>query len=146
MAGAWDFPGRALVPLLILFSTGCSTSPPLPRYIVTATPIDVVGGGFGVCIAVDPADAQGVWWWQPGPSGCASRTTGPTVFRGDLASVKPSTDSRTIDAGFTMQLIGSGSRDVRFVLQDASLRVRGSDVQVATERRSDLDIPPAYGR
>ena len=72
-----ESPARFIFPLLLLvFLFGCRTSTPsVPRYIVTVTPVDVVGGGFGLCIAVDPADAQGIWWWQPGPSGCASRIT-----------------------------------------------------------------------
>jgi hypothetical protein len=48
--------------LLVVFLFGCRPSAPsVPRYIVTATPVDAVGGGWGVCIAVDPTDAQGVW-------------------------------------------------------------------------------------
>jgi hypothetical protein len=135
-----------LLPLLVLFLFGCRTSAPSTlRYAVTATPVDVVSGGFGVCIAVDPADAQGVWWWQPGPSGCASRTTGPTVFAAERASVRASMDSGPIEVNFTLQLM-SGPRDVTLVLQNSEMRVAASGVRVATQRRADLEIPPAYGR
>jgi hypothetical protein len=133
-----------VLPLLLLL--GCRTSDPSKaRYAVTVTPVDVVSGGVGLCIAVDPTDAKGVWWWQPGPSGCATRTTGPTVFAAACAAVKVSADSSTADVSFTLPLI-SGSREVRLRLQDSAMRVIASGVQVATQRRADLEIPPAYGR
>jgi hypothetical protein len=50
-----------------------------PRYVVTESPIDV-GRGIRLCIAVDPADHRGMWWWQPGATGCDSRSTGPGLF------------------------------------------------------------------
>jgi hypothetical protein len=49
-----------------------------PRYVVTASPIDVRVGS-GLCVAVDPSDPKGVWWWQPGED-CSSRSTGPMVL------------------------------------------------------------------
>ena len=73
--------------LLTLWPVGCRSSSqlqPLPRYVVTASPIDVSLGPSGVCVAVDPLDRRGVWWWEPGASGCASRSTGPGVFHADL--------------------------------------------------------------
>ena len=141
-----DSAGRFIPLLLLVFVSGCRTSAPsLPRYIVTATPVDAVGGGWGLCIAVDPADAQGIWWWQPGPSGCATRITDPTVFRADRAHVSRSTNSSAISASFTLQL-QVGSRDVNLALQDSEMRITDSGVRVPTQRRADLEIPPAYGR
>lgn len=138
---------RFIFPLLLVeFLFGCRTSTPsVPRYIVTATPVDAVGGGWGLCIAIDPADAQGVWWWQPGPSGCATRITGPTVFRADRARVRVATNSSSISASFTLQL-HVGTRDVNLALQDSEMRITNSGMRVPTQRRADLDIPPAYGR
>ena len=138
--------GRFIPLLLVVFVFGCRTSAPsLPRYIVTATPVDAVGGGWGLCIAVDPADAQGIWWWQPGPSGCATRITDPPVFRADRARVTRSKNSSSISASFTLQL-QVGSRDVHLALQDSEMRITDSGVRVATQRRADLEIPPAPGR
>jgi hypothetical protein len=132
--------------LLVVFLFGCRTSAPsVPRYIVTVTPVDALGGGWGLCIAVDPTDTQGVWWWQPGPSGCASRITGPTVFRADRAHVRVSAISSSISASFTLQL-HNGSRDVNLALQDSEMLIADSGMRVPTEHRADLDIPPAYGR
>jgi hypothetical protein len=136
-------PRVTVSPLLVLFLFGCPTS--APRYTVSATPVDVVGGGFGVCIAVDRTDAQGIWWWQPGPAGCASRITGPTVFRADRAEVRASADTRSVSARFTLPL-QSGNHDVTLALQDSEMLVTDSGVRVPTERRADLEIPPAYGR
>jgi hypothetical protein len=113
---------------------------------VTATPLNLVGLGHpGFCIAVDPADPQGVWWWEPGPSGCSSSINGPTVFHAERATVTAPANSRNIDVRFQLQLM-SGPRDVRLLLQDGTMQVTTSGVGVSTERRGDLDIPPAYGR
>jgi hypothetical protein len=125
----------------------CATSAPaVPRYLVTATPIDVLGTGHpGLCVAVDPADAHGVWWWEPGPSGCSTRTTGPTVFRGEDATVVASQGSGVVAVQFRLQLT-SGFRDVSLEWQGGVVHVSGSASRIATARRADLDIPPAYGR
>jgi len=137
-----------LWPVLFLgLSVGaCRTaSRSVPRYIVTTKPLDIVGVGHpGLCIAIDPTDEHGVWWWEPGPSGCSTRTTGPTVFRAQLATVTANRGSDDIDVRFTLQLM-NGSRDVRLHLQDGGLSVTGSGARVPTQRRDDLNIPPAYG-
>jgi hypothetical protein len=138
---------RCTWPLLLGLSLGgCRTSArPVPRYIVTVAPINLVGAGHpGLCIAVDPADAQGVWWWEPGPSGCSSRTTGPTVFRAPATVAAPG-GSGDIEVRFQLQLM-SGVRDVRLLVHDGGVRETASGALVSTERRRDLDIPPAYGR
>jgi len=54
-------------------------------------------------------------------------------------------DSGPIEVNFTLQLM-SGPRDVTLVLQNSEMRVAASGVRVATQRRADLEIPPAYGR
>jgi hypothetical protein len=126
----------------------CGSLFPPARYIVTAVPVDVGTGGFGLCIAVDPADHAGIWWWQPGPSGCATRTTGPTVFHADAASVTRSAGTtggtQVINARFVVQL-HRGSRDITLLLHDSTMDVVSVNRQVATVRRKDLEIPPAYG-
>jgi hypothetical protein len=136
-----------LLLLLGLFQGACrSLAPLVPRYIVTVTPINLVGAGHpGHCIAVDPTDAEGVWLWEPGPSGCSSRTTGPMIFRAQHATVAVPIGSGAVEVHFRLQLM-SGPRDVELLIQDGGMRVAVSGVVVSTERRSDLDIPPAYGR
>jgi hypothetical protein len=134
--------------VLGLSPAACTTSAPsVPRYIVTATPLNLVDPRHpGICLGVDPADAQGVWWWEPGPSGgCAKRTTGPTVFRAHFATVAASRVPGEIEVRFQLPLM-SGPRDVRLLLQDGNMRVAGSDERVSTARRDDLDIPPFHHR
>src|SRR5262245_47599573 len=99
----------------------------VPRYVVTAAPIDVGVSLRGLCIAVDPNDPKGVWWWEPGRSGCSSRSTGPGVFRADDARVATRAPSATVDVHFRLQLItgpGEGPRfaDVQLALRDTDFR------------------------
>ena len=79
-------------------SQGRSAAPPQPavdRYLVTTSPIDV-GDGIKRCLAVDPRDRGGVWWWQAGYSGSDSRSTGPDLFHPDDATVSGASGSTTI--------------------------------------------------
>src|SRR5262245_19941615 len=78
-----------------------------PRYLVTAAPLDVGGGIYGLCIAVEPSNPRGVWWWEPGRTGCSTRSTGPGVFPAEGAGVATRASSATIDARFRLPLIGS---------------------------------------
>ena len=114
---------------------------PLPRYIVTTSPIDVVGVGHpGLCVAVDPTDPKGVWWWEPGRSGCSSRSTGPTAFRRENGTVEV-TPAGAIDVRFQLQMMVSAPRDVALVVQDGAMQVTKSGQRVPTERRSNLEVP-----
>jgi hypothetical protein len=117
----------------------------LPRYVVTGAPIAVGISPPGLCIAVDPNDARGVWWWEPGRSGCSSRSTGPGVFRGDDARVTRA-ESGTTDIYFRLQLItgpneGPRFADVRLALRNTDIRSIPSGMQVSIERRRDLEVP-----
>jgi hypothetical protein len=133
--------------LLTLDLMGCR-SRSVPRYIVTATPIDAGVSSRGLCIAVDPNNPVGVWWWEPGRSGCSSRSTGPRVFRADHASVATHTQTTLTDVHFRVQLI-TGPRDaprfadIRLELRNTDIRAMPSGMQVASERRQDLEIPEA---
>ena len=149
-AGAWDT--RAILPLTFLAcaSLACQPAPdaqpPLARYFVTESPIDV-GVGPRICVAVDPADAHGIWWWQPGRTGCSSRSTGPSVFHGEDASVSPPTPGLPVAVAFR---IGTHSTtrpfvDVRLVIENDRLRVSDSGAHVALQRRNDLEVPEAPG-
>lgn len=110
-------------------------------------PINVIGFGHpGLCIAVDPTDKHGVWWWDPGPSGCSTSINGPTaVIRAQQAEVVR-TRFGAVNASFQLQLHRGGPLDVVLLLQDGSLRDTASGMRVLTSRRTNLDIPPAYGR
>jgi len=137
--------------LLTLWPVGCRSSSqlqPLPRYVVTASPIDVSLGPSGVCVAVDPLDRRGVWWWEPGASGCASRSTGPGVFHADRATVSRPVHPGPTVLSFRLQT-HSATRpfiDVRLLVDDGNMRALESGARVQTNRRNDLDIPELPGR
>lgn len=101
---------RGFVAALLLgpMSGGCGRTTgsrdSVPRYLVTASPIDVGVGSGRLCVAVDPSDPKGVWWWQPGKD-CSSRSTGPTVFHAEEAVVAASPQAGTADIRFRLQLI-----------------------------------------
>ena len=139
--------------IVVMATVGCSAGvppPPIaPRYVVTATPVDV-GLGAALCVAVDRADAAGVWWWRPGETGCATRSTGPAVFRAEGASVgKPGADE-TWTASFKIptQSTVRPVIEVRMVVGEREIRVVTSDSRVAAVVRHDLNIPedPIRGR
>ena len=121
----------------------------LPRYLVTVTPIEVGLGTLRLCIAVDPLDEHGVWWWEPGASGCSTRSTGPSVFHADEATISTMKPGPTA-VGFRLQTHSSKRPfiDVRLLMRGNSMRAVQSGAQVALQRRSDLDVPemPSRGR
>jgi len=134
--------------LVTLDLVACRSTPTrsVPRFFVTAAPIDVGISAVGLCIAVDPDDPEGIWWWEPGRSGCSSRSTGPGVFRAENARVARG-QSATIDVYFRLQLVtgpgvaGPRFADVRLVMGDTDFRSIVSGRQVSIERRHDLDVP-----
>ena len=112
------------------------------RYLVTSNAIDV-GLGIRLCVAVDPRDAHGVWWWGPGASGCTSRSTGPGVFHLDQAAV-----SRSARPDMTAVTFRLGTHDLRRPFLDVRLAVEGGRMRsldtgdaVVLLRRNDLDVP-----
>jgi hypothetical protein len=121
---------------------------PAGRYAVTAEPIRVGLGDLGLCIAVDARDPHGVWWWQPGASGCVTRSTGPDVFHVDDATV-----SRSSAATAVAFRLGTHSLDqpfirVRLTLDAAAMRSVDTGHEVGLRHRDDLRIAeePPRGR
>jgi hypothetical protein len=50
--------------LLTLSASSCRTT---ERYLATASAIDAIGiSQFALCVAVEPGNVQGLWWWRPG--------------------------------------------------------------------------------
>ena len=145
---------RFLAPLLLgpMFggcgSVGGGSPDSAPRYMVTASPIDV-GVGAGLCVAVDPTDPNGVWWWQPGTD-CSSRSTGPTVFRADNSAVTRSDQAGTAEIRFRVAVkrrLNSPEPpfvDVVLRLEGTRLQAVHSGSQVTTVSRSNLEIPEAW--
>jgi hypothetical protein len=121
-----------------LLSGACGSS---PRYIATSTPIDVLGiAELKFCIAVDPGDAQGAWTWEPGPSGCSTRSTGPTVFHAVDAAVR--TESGIVKVHFVVPMMIGDPRPVELTIQDGKMQAGVSGDTVVTERRATLNVPP----
>jgi len=138
--------------VLTSVSVACRSA---PRYTVTATPMNLIGPGHpGFCIAIDPTDPRGVWWWEPGLAGttspsspnhgyasdCSRRSTGPSILRADQARVT-ATASGAVEVHFQIQLQVDGPLDVNLVLQDGVLRNPALGTHVATGHRSDLNVP-----
>lgn len=129
--------------LLVTALAGCrSAPPPMPRYIVTVVPFPLTSPGpsTGICVAVDPTDPKGVWWWQPGRSGCASRSTGPSVFPGDAAKVARAS-SDAFDVSFEIQMQTGKPRQFRLEVREDSMRELPSGRSVSAVRRATLDVP-----
>jgi hypothetical protein len=72
--------------------------------------------------------------------------TGPAVFPAHLATVATARDSGATEVGFQVPMIEGPPREFRLVLHDDGMRVVATGERVSTERRRNLDIPPAYGR
>lgn len=138
-----------LVAFSLVACRSTSQSPPsVPRYLVTSSPIDVGLGPWGLCVAVDPLDQHGVWWWEPGASGCASRSTGPGVFHAEEATVSQSTQTGPTAVSFRLST-HSATRpfiDVRLVVENGDMRALESGARVALQRRNDLGVPEIPGR
>jgi hypothetical protein len=132
---------RLLIATLLGF-IGQSQSNAGLRYIVTAAPLGV-GVPAKLCLAVDPTDVHGVWWWEPAKNNCANRSTGPGVFRADSATV--SRNNGAIAAAFRLPLharIGDrDSVDVRLTVEGGRMRSSASVEDVPVLTRRDLDIP-----
>lgn len=126
------------------------SQPSVARFLVTDSPIDVGLGPRGLCVAVDPVDPQGVWWWGPGASGCGSRSTGPGVFHGQEAKIAQSTQTGRTDIRFRLPT-HSATRpfiDVHLIVEDGNMRALESGDRVALLRRNNLELPevPVRGR
>jgi hypothetical protein len=141
----------AVTVLLAVALAACRTvpgsTPEAPRYLVTASPIDTGVSSQRLCVAVDAADAHGVWWWEPGHSGCSGRSTGPGVFRAERGNVVAAGASAPIEVEFRLQLHRAPGAslpefvEVRLTIEAGAFRAGASGDSVATARPADLDLP-----
>ncbi len=122
------------------------------EYVVTVDPISVHAGPGSLCVAIDPADPTGIWWWGPGRSGCASRNTMPgprqenakgiaALFHAVNAAV--STDSSvTVHARFRLGMHGQPEFiDVDLTVRADVIRCTSTQAEVQAKRLDILDIP-----
>jgi hypothetical protein len=139
-----------ITPLLLaaaLSAMACATRPAAPEFIVTTEPLNVGVVSAKLCIALDVDTKDGVWWWQPGASGCDSRSTGPTVFRGESATINTWHMNRGHSAEFQLQrIMPPGSTEspvavVRLVSREGTMTAVATTATVPTSVRRDLDIP-----
>lgn len=109
--------------------------------MVTTEAIDL-SSRVRLCIAVAPHDPQGVWWWEPGASGCGRRST--DVFHADAAAVSRATESAVVTVAFRVQVHSAtppSFLDVRLVVEDDLVRTLDHRARVTVHRRQDLDLP-----
>jgi hypothetical protein len=139
---AWTLRFATMVLVLSVPLAACkSASPALPRYIVSVKPLAFLGDRHpGFCVAVDPSDQKGIWWWEPGRSGCSSRSTGPTAFPASHAMVARAASGAT-DVSFQIELMNTGPRKVALTLRDGAMLEERTGLRVPTERKASIDVP-----
>ena len=131
---------RWVLVVLALAPLSCQSS---ARYVVTVAPIDVGVGPDGLCVAVDPKDEHGVWWWEPRNGGCSSQSSGPGLFHPEDAIVSQLAKSGPISLRFRL---GTHSLtrpfvDVRLTADESEMRSMDTNSRVPVKRRNALDIP-----
>jgi hypothetical protein len=136
-------PGCWRCSLFVLALAPLSCHSTVDRYIVTVTPIDVGVSPSGLCVAVDPKDQHGLWWWEPGHGVCSSRSSGPGLFHAEDAIVSQAARSGPVALSFRL---GTHSQtrpfvDVRLTVDEHEMRSLDTDSHVAVKRRNALDIP-----
>ena len=118
-----------------------------PEYVVTAALITVGAPHGDLCVVVDLKDPSGVWSWEPGASGCSTRSTGPGVFHGEAASVSSSKTPGVTEVRFSVGLIGPTGGAGRgplievLVLDRGGMRVAATGSKVSTISRKNLEVP-----
>jgi hypothetical protein len=126
---------RCSVVCLLTVLGACASQ---PRYIVTSTPLKLIDPAHpGLCIAIDPNDPKGVWWWDAGRSGCTDRSS--STMSADRASVARAT-AGTVDASFQVGLVSGRNLQVRLEAFDGRIRDTISRLTVPAERRATLEL------
>ena len=127
---------RRSVACLLIVLGACASQ---PRYIVTSSPLKVIDPAHpGLCIAIDPKDPKGIWWWDAGRSGCTDRSSSTMVA--GRASVTRGT-AGAVDASFQVDLMSGRNLQVRLEAFDGRIRDTISGLSVPAERRSTLELP-----
>ena len=127
---------RRSVACLLAVLSACASQ---PRYIVTSAPLKVIDPRHpGLCVAIDPKDSKGIWWWDAGRSGCTSRSSSTmTAHRARVARDA----AGALDASFQVGLVSGADRQVRLEVIDGRIRDTISGLSVPAERRATLEVP-----
>lgn len=134
---------RCFVLCLLALVGACAAS---PGYVVTSEPLKLIDPAHpGLCIAIDPADPKGVWWWDAGRAGCSDRSS--ATMAADQASVARAAGD-AIEASFQVGLVSGRTLQVRLEARDGRIRDAVTGTSVPAERRAALEVPgrPAGGR
>ena len=121
---------------------------PSARYIVTTKPLDLGIGDSRFCVAVEPGNPRGAWWWEPGKD-CSTRTTGPNIFPAEDAVVSSSSPG-VMEITFRIQLIRRPDSplpayaEIVLTLADGQMQAVSTGSRVPTASRRDLDVPSAW--
>jgi len=129
--------------LFVVALAALSCGPTVDRYILTVTPIYVGVGPDGLCVAVDPKDQHGLWWWEPAHGVCSSRSSGPGLFHAEDAIVSQADKPGPVALSFRL---GTHSQarpfvDVRLTVDEREMRSMDTGSHVPVKRRNALDIP-----
>ena len=116
-------------------------APTQDGYIASVEPVNV-GLDQKICIAAAPRTRDGIWWWEPGPSGCTTRSTGPDVFHAEQATItSPSTDRFVLAFRLATHSTSRPFLDVKLVVEKGEMRSSESGPPVPVYRRGNLNIP-----
>jgi hypothetical protein len=131
----------------VLIAFGCVARG--KHYIVTERPLAVASRPLlPVCIALDLADPQGVWWWEGGTD-CSTSKNHPGIIRGDRGTVLSHGTITT--ATFQIPLIGDEQRGdpmfqpVSVALSNGRMHSMATGADEGTLMRADLRIPSPFG-
>jgi hypothetical protein len=146
-----------LVTVVVAVVVGCRSIPieltQTRHYIISAEPIGVHPGPGGLCVAVDPADPTGVWWWGPGRSGCSTRNTMPGprqenakglagLFHATDAAVVSRDKGATTEAHFRLSMHGEPAFvGVDLIIRGGYMRCVSTGARVSTKQVANVDIP-----
>lgn len=119
------------------------------RYIVNVAPLLTGTGNRGLCFAVDPSQAHGVWWWQPMKGKCTSRSTGPGVFHAERSELMM-LPGGAVEFRFQIPMMPKprdpNPPDARVLvrIEKDSMRSLTMRSSSTTTRRNDLAIPDVW--
>lgn len=107
----------------------------------------MVGRGIEQCIALETGPVERVWWWGPGRTGCATRSTGPDLFLIADARITREPETGVVTISYSLPLIPAGELPVVLVVEGQTVQSADTRQPVALEPTPSLDVPelPPFG-